>query len=218
MFVSRTIAGRPLILALVLLATANILVAGCASSSGPVSPEELEEVAQGIDKSLMCPVCPSETIDQSQTEIAKQMRSMVRERLAQGDSREKVLQFFVDRYGVGILAEPPKQGVNLLVWVVPPLALVVGSSILAMTIKAMRKGRGEAVEQVLPLPEAELEPYLSAVDQEIGRITSTGGAWTRSDDSASAGSAHVPSAGSGQALRQAQDERNEKAQRAKAEQ
>ena len=55
-----------------------VLVAGCASAvSGPVSSDELEAEAQGIDKSLMCPVCPSETIDQSQTEIANQMRVMV---------------------------------------------------------------------------------------------------------------------------------------------
>ena len=94
--VSRARAGPrgPALLIIVVIAAVSIVMAGCASSSEPVSPEERESVAQGIDKSLMCPVCPSETIDQSQVEIAKQMRVMVREQLAQGDSRNKILQFF----------------------------------------------------------------------------------------------------------------------------
>lgn len=131
-------------------------------------------MAQGIDKSLMCPVCPSETIDQSQVEIARQMRVMVREKLAQGESRNEILQFFVDRYGPGILAEPPRSGFNLLVWVLPPIALLLGSGILAMTVRAMRRGHQRYAEEEAPLAAAELEPYLSVVDQEIQRLTLRG--------------------------------------------
>jgi cytochrome c-type biogenesis protein CcmH len=130
-------------------------------------------VAQGIDKSLMCPVCPSETIDQSQVEIANQMRVMVREKLAEGESRSNILQFFVNRYGPGILAEPPKSGFNLLVWIVPPVALLVGIGILAITLRAMRRGHQQHAEEEAPPAPAGLEPYLSAVDQDILRLTST---------------------------------------------
>ena len=164
-----------MLLILVFIALSALLVAGCASSSEPISPEERETVAQGIDKSLMCPVCPSETINQSQVEIAKQMRVMVREKLAQGDSRSEILQFFVDRYGPGVLAEPPKSGFNLLVWVVPPIALLLGSGILAMTVQAMRRGHHRYVEEEAPLATADLEPYLAAVDQEIQRLTQRSG-------------------------------------------
>ena len=132
-------------------------------------------MAQGIDNSLMCPICPTETIDQSQVELARQMRVMVRDKLAQGESRSEILQFFVDRYGLGILAEPPKSGFNLLVWVVPPIALLVGIGILAMTVWAMRRGQHRYVEEEAPLVVAGLEPYLSAVDQEIQRLTQRSG-------------------------------------------
>lgn len=159
-----------MLLVLALVVVLSIPVAGCASSSGPLSPEELEKVAQGIDKSLMCPVCPSETIDQSQVEIAKQMRTMVREKLAQGESREAILQFFVDRYGQGILAEPPRSGFNLLVWVLPPIALLLGGGILVMTLRAMRRGQPPTVEEDAPPATADLEPYLSTVDREIQRL------------------------------------------------
>ena len=97
-------------------------VTACATESGPSAAQDLEATAQGIDKNLMCPICPSETIDQSQTEIANQMRRTVREKLTEGESRDDILQFFVDRYGQDVLAVPPKSGFNLLVWLAPPIA------------------------------------------------------------------------------------------------
>ena len=161
-----------------------VLVAGCASAvSGPVSPDELEAEAQGIDKSLMCPVCPSETIDQSQTEIANQMRVMVRESLARGESRDEILQFFVDRYGQEILAAPPKSGFNLLVWVIPPLAMLLGIGILVMAVRGMRQNHSRNATEETPLNPADLEPYLSAVDREIQRLNvDVAGRGTGSDE------------------------------------
>jgi cytochrome c-type biogenesis protein CcmH len=90
-------------------------VVACGNSDTP----SLEEQAYSIDRSLICPVCPGETIDQAQVELARQMRLTVREKLAEGWSRERILQFFVDRYGEAVLAEPRKSGFNLVAWIVP---------------------------------------------------------------------------------------------------
>ena len=159
------------LLVFAVLLLVGLIMTGCASSSGPLSAEEMLTMAQGIDKGLMCPICPSETIDQSQTEIANQMQIMVREKLAQGESSDDIYQFFVDRYGLGILAEPPKSGFNLLIWVIPPIGLLLGSIVLTLTVRAMRReNHGQTKEDDLP-PLADLEPYLSAVDQEIHRLT-----------------------------------------------
>ena len=154
-----------------------ILLAGAcnsSTSSGPLSPEELEKKAQGIDKSLMCPICPAETIDQSSVALANQMQAIVREKLAQGESREEILQYFVDAYGPNVLAEPPKRGFNLLVWVIPPVGLLLGGGIVVMVVRGMRRPSDEYAAEEEPLDEAELEPYLSQVDQDIRRLT-TGG-------------------------------------------
>ncbi|MDA0988849.1 MAG: cytochrome c-type biogenesis protein CcmH [Chloroflexi bacterium] len=174
MSIARTRPGVTVLLVLAVIAIASLVAAGCASSSDPLSAED---VAQGIDKGLMCPVCPSETIDQSQVEIANQMQIIVREKLAAGESRDDIFQFFVDRYGPGILAEPPKSGFNLLVWVIPPMALLLGSGALTMIVRSMRRERPEyaEVDTDAPLSAAELEPYLSAVDQEIRRLTQGSG-------------------------------------------
>ena len=158
---------------LFLVAALSLLAAGCGSQPLPLTPDEREALAQEIDKNLMCPVCPSETIDQSQVPIAKQMRAMVREKLAQGESQEDILQFFADpdRYGPSVLAEPPKSGFNLLVWVIPPVLLVLGGGLLTMVVLAMRRVEQSSVHEKEPLSPTELDPYLAMVDREIQRLT-----------------------------------------------
>ena len=131
----------------------------------------IEQQAQEIGRSLMCPVCPSETIDQSQVELAKQMRVIVLEKLAAGESRQQILDFFVSRYGVDVLAAPPKSGFNLLAWTVPGLAIVVAPGVLLLVLKSMRQRQGRA--EVLPVDspvDGDLAPYLARVDQEMQQI------------------------------------------------
>ena len=135
------------------------------------TPEELEAVAYSIDRSLICPVCPAETIDQAQVQLAKQMRALVREKLAEGWSREQILDLFVESYGEDVLASPPKSGFNLLVWVVPPVGVLGALILLASVVVAMRR-TGVSNREVMVQPsDGELEPYLSMVDQELGLST-----------------------------------------------
>lgn len=146
----------------------TLLVAACGVGD---TESSLESRAQGINKSLMCPVCPSETIDQAQVELSAQMRTIVLERLAAGETREQILQFFVDRYGESVLAEPRKRGFNLLIWVAPPVALLGGAVLLYIILLAMRRSaRDHFTEQLGPVQVATaevLEPYLERVDQEM---------------------------------------------------
>jgi len=158
-----------LTLLLLLLPSYTLTLAGCIANSNAIPPENLEAIAQGIDKSLICPICPSETIDQAQVELAKQMRIMVREKLGQGESRDEILQFFVDRYGPVVLAEPPKSGFNILIWLIPPIAFLVGIIVLVMTILAMRRNHLRN-SQSTSLATSGLEQYLAQVDREIGQL------------------------------------------------
>lgn len=141
-----------------------LLVAG---ACGEGSQASLEQRALSIDRSLICPVCPGETIDQSQVELAKQMRALVREKLAEGWSREQILDFFVQRYEEKVLAAPPKEGFNLIAWVVPPAAMVTAGFILFLVVRAMRR-TGPKGEEEGPLEEGDLEPYMASVDRELG--------------------------------------------------
>ena len=150
---------------LALVAVLALLAVACQGRSAELS---LEERAQTLDKELMCPVCPSETVDQSQVELAKQMRAIVRERLADGESEQEIKDFFVDRYGDSVLAAPPTRGFNIVVWVVAGLVLPIAAASLVVALRVMRR-RGET----LPAPAQdkadakELETYLSKVDEEM---------------------------------------------------
>ncbi len=161
---------------LLLFLTLLLLTMGCVTQSVPT----LEEEAQAIDKGLMCPVCPAETIDQSQVPIAKQMRAIVREKLAAGESREQILAFFVERYGENILAAPQKQGFSLVAWVIPGLGVLVGLAAVGVAVRMMQRRQGtEVPTAVMPAPVAEsggddLAPYLAMVDEDLGQLLGKG--------------------------------------------
>ena len=142
-----------------------------------------EKEAQRIDRMLMCPVCPAETIDQAQVEYSKQMRRVVREMLAQGRSQDEILDFFAERYGLQVLAAPPKSGLSLVAWIVPVVAVVavIAGGLLVIRSMAKRRswppchaasyGRDAATGEELPpamrpAGEEGLEEYLAIVDQE----------------------------------------------------
>lgn len=136
-------------------------------STAPKTPVYDEAEAQRIDRMLMCPVCPAETIDQAQVEISRQMRRLVREKLSQGASRQEILDFFADRYGKDILAAPPKSGVNLVAWLVPVVA-VLGAIVAGFAvIRSMtRSGARAAVTETAM--DDDLAPYLDIIDRDLG--------------------------------------------------
>ena len=83
-----------------------------------------------IAKTLRCTVCQTENIWESGAPLAQQMRGVIRERLALGHSQAEIRAYFLSRYGDYILMEPPKHGVNWLIWVAPFLLLLIGGFFL----------------------------------------------------------------------------------------
>ena len=139
---------------------------GPSSGSGRSLPYD-EGEAQAIDRMLMCPVCPAVTIDQTQVALAQQMRQLVREMLAQGASRQQILDFFVERYGPGVLAAPPKTSFNLLAWILPPVGVVAALGALFLVLRSMVGRPSQHVATEPPSPEQDLAPYLEVIDQEL---------------------------------------------------
>ena len=168
-----------------LLAVTVALFVAFASGGGNVFAQNQpysEKEAQSIDRSLMCPVCPAETIDQAQVEIARQMRAVVRDMLGKGASRDEVLDFFVSRYGPVVLAAPPKSGVNILVWVLPIAGILAA---LAGGYVIIRSMSSRNTVQLAPVtvpnadqPEGDLEPFLVAVDRDLALLGGSGNTGT----------------------------------------
>jgi cytochrome c-type biogenesis protein CcmH len=125
--------------------------------AGAVEPGErladpvLEARAREISRTLRCLVCQNESIDESNADLAKDIRVLLRERLAAGDSDAAARQFLVDRYGDFVLLQPPLKPATLLLWFGPALVLVTGG-IGALLYLRRRPG---AAPPPAPLTEAE---------------------------------------------------------------
>ena len=159
------------------------------TTHGQGAGKDLEKEAQAIDRMIMCPVCPAETIDQAQVEISFQMRAVIREMLAEGRSREEILDYFVDRYGADILAAPPKAGANLVAWILPIVGVAAALVGVFLVIRSMT-GRQRVTPVTTPGgtttasqpaetdDDAEMAPYLEIADRLIAsrRASSIGSA------------------------------------------
>jgi cytochrome c-type biogenesis protein CcmH len=129
---------------------AVVVLAAGAQAAAPVSEETVHEVAA----QLRCVVCQSLSVADSPSETAHQMKAIIRERLAAGESSEQVKAYFVERYGTWILLFPPRQGFNLVVWVVPFAGL--GAALVLVLVLVRRWSRRPALAAEGPRPDAAM--------------------------------------------------------------
>jgi cytochrome c-type biogenesis protein CcmH len=128
--------------------------------SGPtqaVQPDEmlkdpvLEARARDLSRELRCMVCQNQSIDDSEAPLARDLRLLVRERLGKGDSDQQVLDFLVSRYGQFVLLRPPLEWRSLLLWGLPPVALIAG--LIGLLIKVRRQNSAPDGAEVLSQDE-----------------------------------------------------------------
>ncbi|MFN0072315.1 MAG: cytochrome c-type biogenesis protein CcmH [Chloroflexota bacterium] len=100
--------------------------------------EDLDVQTRSIAKRLQCPICESVSVADSPSELATQMRAVIRTRLEQGESSDQIVAYFVERYGEGVLVEPPRHGVGLIVWLGPLMGLILGGVALALWFRRAR--------------------------------------------------------------------------------
>lgn len=109
-----------------------------------VNPDEilddpvLEDRAREISQKLRCLVCQNQSIDDSNADLARDLRIIVRQRLVAGDSNEQVLQYVVDRYGDYVLLEPPFKGITYALWLGPAVLLTIGGAGLVIIARRRR--------------------------------------------------------------------------------
>ena len=143
-----------------------VLLATLGGAALAVTPDEimkdpvLESRARHLSQELRCMVCQNQSIDDSDAPLAHDLRVLVRERLAKGDSDRQVLNFLVTRYGDFVLLKPPLQFDTILLWGLPPAALLAG--LAALIIMARR--RQKVSLQVPALTPAEQQKLTTLVE------------------------------------------------------
>lgn len=136
------------------------------SAAESMSEDVLQERTKEVAKTLRCAVCQSESVWESNAELALQMREIIRERLIQGQSGDEIRAYFVSRYGDFILLRPRKMGLNLLLWGGPFLLLGIGGILLFRTLRGWVKQTGTlpvAPENLLPIDERNRQ----RIEQEL---------------------------------------------------
>jgi cytochrome c-type biogenesis protein CcmH len=115
-----------------------------------ISDDEVNEVA----KDLYCPVCESTPLDVCPTQACADWRELIRTKLADGETQQDVLDYFARQYGDGVLANPPRRGVSLIVlWVLPVLVVLLGGLLFFRLLRGMRVAPAAPLPS--PLPKGE---------------------------------------------------------------
>jgi cytochrome c-type biogenesis protein CcmH len=127
------------------------LVAGLPAQA--VQPDEvlqdpaLEHRARELSAELRCMVCQNQSIDDSDADLARDLRVLVRERLVAGDSDTQVLDYVVSRYGEFVLLKPRLSLRNALLWGAPLLLLLIGGGFMVHAIRSRRRGEVAALTE-----------------------------------------------------------------------
>jgi cytochrome c-type biogenesis protein CcmH len=116
--------------------------AQAAPAPGALSNPAMETRARALQKELRCVVCQGESVDESNAPIAADIRKLIRERIAAGDSESEIIDYLVSRYGDFVLMKPPLEPNTVLLWFGPAAVLLIGAGVAATAVmRARRRAR-----------------------------------------------------------------------------
>lgn len=144
----------------------SVLTLGWVYQVSAQAPTPSDDDVNAIARQLFCPVCENTPLDVCPTQACAQWRALIREKLAQGWTAEQIKQYFVEQYGARVLAEPPRQGLNWLVYVIPPALMLIGVYILYRAFQSMRKPVLVDVDEP-KTDEPNSDEYLRRVEEEL---------------------------------------------------
>ncbi len=142
------------------------MLAAPVSPLGAVNPDEvlddpvLEARAREVSQGLRCVVCRGENIDESNADMARDMRLLVRERLLEGDTNQQVMDYIVERYGEYVLMKPTTEGANKLLWAAGPALFLLALVMAGIYLKGRARAAAAQGEKLSEEEEARLRELL----------------------------------------------------------
>lgn len=122
-----------------------------------------------IAKQLYCPVCENIPLDVCPTQACAEWRNLIRLKLVDGWNDEQIKNYFVEQYGARVLATPPASGFNWLVYVIPPIAIILGSFFVYKSFQSMRSSNEPEsdIEIYTELEDGEKDDYVKRLEEEL---------------------------------------------------
>ncbi len=136
-----------------LAATAGLLLLAVVTATAAADEHSSDALVQrmwSIAERLDCPVCQGQSVRDSNSQLAAQMRGVILTKLENGESEDSIFAFFASRYGASVLREPPAEGLALGVWIGPLVALALGVLIVARVVSRPRARQSEPADALRP--------------------------------------------------------------------
>jgi cytochrome c-type biogenesis protein CcmH len=141
----------------------GILIATVSAQGSTPTDDQVNAIA----KQLYCPVCENTPLDVCPTQACKEWREEIRSMLADGKSEAEIKQHFVDYYGARVLAEPPRTGLNWLVYVVPPMLIVAGAFVLFRALRSWSRPSDTTGTPPMTKPETVDDEYMARLEEDL---------------------------------------------------
>lgn len=137
-----------------------------------VAPDTaLERKVREVASLLRCPVCLNLSIQDSPSELARDMRDVVRDRFKRGETEDQVFAYFVQRYGEWVLMKPPAHGVSLLVWLLPAVLVIGGVAAIILAVQRWIRNSAPATAAIVEdVPAEDLQKVREALAKERERL------------------------------------------------
>jgi cytochrome c-type biogenesis protein CcmH len=127
-----------------------------------------DDDVNAIAKQLYCPVCENTPLDVCPTQACHDWRELIRQQLAAGKTPDQIKQYFVDHYGARVLPEPPAKGFNWLIYIVPPVAFLLGVFLLFQAFRLWKRQRKDVQVASGPVATPELDDgYVNRLEEEL---------------------------------------------------
>ncbi|MEO8956801.1 MAG: cytochrome c-type biogenesis protein [Ktedonobacteraceae bacterium] len=167
---------RPLFIAIAVIAIVGAIWSYVFLSTP--SQQTLDQQAHDVGEQLKCPVCQSESVADSTSTLAQQMRGVIRQQLQSGKSEQEVIAYFQARYGNQIVWSPQWQGFSMLAWLVPIVLLLGGFILLFFVLRDWHKvspanspgnggDSGTTEAELAEKDEPELERFRVRLEREL---------------------------------------------------
>jgi len=141
------------------------------ASARAQEPTPTDDEVNRIAHQLYCPVCENTPLDVCPTEACRQWRDLIRQQLTEGWSESRIQQYFVQQYGARVLAEPPRTGLNWLVYLLPPLIILSGVIMLFRSLRswtAQGSGGASGGQKAAPSKaNAGADDYVARLEDEL---------------------------------------------------